>query len=97
MKIKNESQEFDIRYNSKVYTIPNGEMEITNDAFATFIVSKAKQWGFDVVKTGKTEALVVKPIEVIEKETVKETPVEETVEPAKVDTATPIKKENKKK
>ena len=85
MKIKNDSQEFNIQYNSKVYTIPEGEMEITDEGFATFIVGKAKQWGYKVIKTGTTEQAFVKPLEVIPevKEEIKKEVKEEIKEKVK--------------
>ena len=82
MKIRNNGSDFKITYDSKEYEIKKGEMEVTNEGFATFILKKARAWGLDVVKTGISSKELVQPIEAIkevkaEKEDVKEDVKEE--------------------
>ena len=82
MKLKNNSKDFNLTYNSVEYTIKTGDMEVTNEGLATFIIKKARAWGFNVEKTGLSSKELVQPIEAIkevkaEKEDVKEDVKEE--------------------
>ena len=83
MKIKNNGKEFAIKYGAVDYKIPEGEMEISDDAMGVFILAKARFWGLDVIKTSNSTKAKVEPIEVIKagteevKEEVKEEEVKE--------------------
>lgn len=95
MKIKNNSAAFEIRYDSQDYEILKGEMEISDDAFGTFILATARKWGLDVVKTESTKKGAIEPISVVE-EVVEET-VEEVTEEVVEAVVEEAPKEKKKK
>ena len=68
MKIENQGKEFVIIYDSAEFTIPEGEMEIADAGFATFIVNKARKWGIKVIKISNTPKVAVAPIAKAKKE-----------------------------
>ncbi len=68
MKKINNSEAFEITYNLKVHDIPAGDMEISDDAFAAFIIAKGQQWGMDIEKIGDSDTADVKVIEEIKQE-----------------------------
>lgn len=60
MNIRNESAEFDVQFNDKVYTVLTGELEVDN-ALGNYILRKAIRWGFKVVPSTKTPTPAIVP------------------------------------
>lgn len=90
MKIENRGEAFEIRYDSTDLMVPKGEMEVVDEGFATHIVKKAREWGFDVIKTGTSETKAIQPIEAIKEV------VEEKVEEVKEEKPKQTTKKTKK-
>lgn len=68
MRIRNNSQEFNIRYDNKDFTVYSGLMDIANNDLATFIINKGRTWGMNVVRVQTEKEQSIMPItEVIEK------------------------------
>lgn len=82
MKIRNNGKELELTYNSTTHIIPNGDIEISDDSFAEFILTKAIQWGIDIVKIGDSDKAAVKTIKAIKNEE-KETPKTKTTKTKK--------------
>ena len=80
MKVENKGQEFELIYDNVSHVIPEGEMEINDDGFVSFLMSKARAWGLKVVKLSDDVAPVVK------KTTVTKTKKEDKKEEKKTET-----------
>jgi len=86
MKIENKGEAFEVSFDSREFTVPDGVFEVTNKELANHIMTKVEEWSLDVIKLGDTRIESIKKVEEVIKQEKKE--VKEEVKEDKKETKT---------